>query len=241
MYFIFLLFISVIAKNITIKLPGYYLIESNDPFIKINQCTYRESIQNKGYSKMISYFRPGNFATNIKNIKPIYFPLLPTIQSEKSWILKSGVGSYNIGEISYISNYKHSVFFYYNSIGYCDPCYYNLTLTDKLKGQTFQKSFFEQDAIFEIDIIDLDPGRHTWTLIMQNNYNYANVPTAGNGFQQNRNWFGYVTEIKEKIISINNGLNKKLDLMQYVNKKFVTNTSLFLVPLLSKNKRMFVF
>jgi hypothetical protein len=201
MYLLLLVFIPSILA-LTINKPGYYLVESQDPYIKINQGTYRQTVQSYGPSKMMSYFRPGNFKSNIDKIKPIYFPLLPIESSldGSSWILRQYTQK-EIGKIVYFSNNKHAVSFYYNSIGYCDPCWYNLTLSGN--GQIYQRSFYQTSAVFEITIPNLEPGEYLWSLLIQNNYNYANVPTAGNGFQQNRNWFGYVTEFKEKDLTKN--------------------------------------
>lgn len=206
MYLLLLVFLPYIISNaLTINKPGYYLVESQHHYIKINQGTYRQTVQNYGPSKMMTYFRPGTFKSNIDKVKPIYFPLLPEKSDKSSWIMRQ-YNQKEIGEIVYFSNNKHTVSFYYNSIGYCDPCWYNLTLSGN--GQIYQRSFYQPSAVFEITIPNLNPGNYLWSLIIQNNYNYANVPTAGNGFQQNRNWFGYVTEFKEKNLTKNNNYAK---------------------------------
>jgi len=203
--YLLLLALLPFVQAIKISSPGYYLVESYQPYIKINQGTYRNTVQYKGPSKMLAFFRPGEFKSNIDKVKPIYFPLIPQKPDKSSWILPAYQDK-QIGEIAYFTENKHSVSFYYNSIGYCNPCWYNLTLYGN--NNIYQKSFYQPNAIFEITIPYLKPGDYVWSLVLSNNYNYANVPTAGNGFQQNRNWFGYVTEFKEKNLSKNKEYGK---------------------------------
>ena len=76
---------------------------------------------------------------------------------------------------------------YYHSIGYCDPCWYNLTIVGP--KNYYSKSFFSEEATINYYQYNLDPGIYTWKLYLINDYNYANVPKANDGFQHNRNFF----------------------------------------------------
>lgn len=205
MYLIIILLLICSVNSFTIKKQGYYLLESNEYNININGAIYRESINKIRKSKMLVKFRPGNYKSNVIKTNYIVNPLLSKISSEKSLIFRSLDGNQDnyLSEINYLTKSNHNLHLYFHSIGFCDPCWYNITITDS--KNSFTKSFFKDEAEISFYQYNLKPGIYSWKLYLNNYYNYANIPTAGNGFMQNRVFFGYFFENKYKdSISITN-------------------------------------
>lgn len=204
MYLIIILLLLLLSvSSLDVIKEGYYLLESDDNYIKINGAKYRESINKIKKSKMLIKLRPGHYNSNVIKYNYIVNPLLSKIKSEKSLIFRSGNKKRYLSEVNYQTKNKHNLHLYYHSIGYCNPCWYNISIEGP--NNYFTKSFFSDEATINFYQYNLNPGIYSWKLYISNDYNYANIPIAGSGFQQNRIFFGYFFENKYKdSISINN-------------------------------------